>query len=344
MHDTAYQIGRRFIEAYCSLQHTQIVEIGSLNVNGSLHDFKPKNVKYLGVDFESGSGVDVVSIPGEPIPVDDKSADCVIASSVFEHDAAFWSTFLELCRITRHGGYIYINAPSNGTIHRYPEDCWRFYPDAGIALERWGRSKSFDIQLIESFTCDRQDDHWNDFVAIFRVGSGELRSVENTVFSNFKAKNVWWQGKFLAPDTSTEDMRIIEELKTNLRNLENANILSEIAFIKNKLLNIENGLMPKHIDLENQLYSSQKNIKEQSSQIKNLKLNVDETEALLKKRDQELFAANEYSNLLISKFDTERLDFEKKILDLTAQSKYSIDFEKMLNSEAQKKIDRKSVV
>ena len=28
----------------------------------------------------------------------------------------------------------YLNAPSNGEFHRYPVDCWRFYPDAGGAL------------------------------------------------------------------------------------------------------------------------------------------------------------------------------------------------------------------
>jgi len=35
------------------------------------------------------------------------------------------------------GGLACIIAPSRGPEHRYPLDCWRFYPDAFRALARW---------------------------------------------------------------------------------------------------------------------------------------------------------------------------------------------------------------
>lgn len=77
---------------------------------------------YCGVDLAPGKGVDLVVSPGSPLPLADACADAVLASSVFEHDPAFWDSFREMCRITRPGGFIYVNAPSNGHVHRYPRD------------------------------------------------------------------------------------------------------------------------------------------------------------------------------------------------------------------------------
>jgi hypothetical protein len=114
--------------------------------------------------------VDLVTTPGAPLPVEDASFDLVAASSVLEHDPVFWRTFVEMCRKTKPGGIIYINAPSNGAFHRYPEDHWRFYPDAGKALVRWAVSQGENVTLIESFVAPREADIWNDFVAVFRKG------------------------------------------------------------------------------------------------------------------------------------------------------------------------------
>ena len=125
---------------------------------------------YVGLDIAMGPGVDLVIEPEQPIPLQDEFADLVISSSQLEHDTFFWQTFLQLCRITKDGGYIYLNAPSNGNYHRYPQDVWRFYPDAGVALAKWARTNGFDVSLVESFIAHRKADIWNDFVAVFAKG------------------------------------------------------------------------------------------------------------------------------------------------------------------------------
>jgi len=43
--------------------------------------------------------------------------------ATFEHDVMFWESFLELVRVLRPGGLLYLNAPSNTAFHRYPLDC-----------------------------------------------------------------------------------------------------------------------------------------------------------------------------------------------------------------------------
>jgi SAM-dependent methyltransferase len=167
VHDTAYKIGKLFFDLYWRPEFNHIVEFGSCNVNGSLRDFRPPPAAYTGLDLADGPGVDIRVKPFEKLPLEDHSADIVLSTSAFEHDPCFWETFLELARIVKPGGFIYINAPSNGAFHRCPLDCWRFYPDAGEALASWACRKGQDIQLVESCVAERQNDIWNDFNAIF---------------------------------------------------------------------------------------------------------------------------------------------------------------------------------
>ena len=91
----------------------------------------------------------------------------IIASSVFEHDPAFWWTFVEMCRLAKPGGYVYVSAPSNGTFHQFPLDHWRFYPDCGLALQEWARREGQNVELVESFLAERDGDIWNDFCFLF---------------------------------------------------------------------------------------------------------------------------------------------------------------------------------
>ena len=125
MHDTALEIGRLFFNAYAK-PHCTIVELGSLDINGALRSVSPNTTRYIGLDVQRGPGVDVVIAAAMPLPVRTDAADIVVSSSTFEHDDFFWNTFLEMVRITRPGGAVYINSPSNGPYHRYPVDNWRF--------------------------------------------------------------------------------------------------------------------------------------------------------------------------------------------------------------------------
>src|SRR5258708_7201606 len=137
MHDTAFRIGTLAMNIYADVASSAILEIGAQSINGSLREIALPATKYVGVDIEEGDGVDVVVEPGRSLPLEDDTFDLVMASSVLEHDPCFWLTFLEMVRETKEGGFIYVNAPSNRAIHRYPADNWRFYPDSGRALAKW---------------------------------------------------------------------------------------------------------------------------------------------------------------------------------------------------------------
>lgn len=221
MHDTALEIGRLAIDIYGG-SAPKILEVGSMDVNGSLRQFAPEDSEYLGVDLEAGEGVDMIVEAGKPFPFADACFDFILASSVFEHDPAFWATFLDLARLLKVGGHLYINAPSNGVVHRYPEDHWRFYPDSGMALERWANSQDLPMRLIESFTAPRKKDHWNDFVAVFRRGEQEGELSGRLLHSSFEGTNVWTMGakQVLKPSAVTEDMQLLKAEREKAQGLE----------------------------------------------------------------------------------------------------------------------------
>jgi SAM-dependent methyltransferase len=171
MHPTALSWGERFFQTYDQPAAQTVIDVGAQDVNGSLKTVCPPKNRYIGVDFVKGKGVDVVLQDPYRLPFDDGHADVVISSSVFEHSEMFWLLFSEILRVLKPAGLFYLNVPSNGFFHRYPVDCWRFYPDSGRALVTWGKRCGFDPMLLESFVGDQggpgADGTWNDFVAVF---------------------------------------------------------------------------------------------------------------------------------------------------------------------------------
>jgi len=171
MHPTAMSNCKIFFDTYkgsfSSGQKIKVIEIGSQDVNGSLRSVAPADYEYVGVDFAPGKGVDVVLSDPYALPFDGESADIVVSSSCFEHSELFWLLFLEIMRILKPKGLFYLNAPANGVFHRWPVDCWRFYPDCGGALVTWAKRNSMNVALLESYTSMQVGDPWNDFVAVF---------------------------------------------------------------------------------------------------------------------------------------------------------------------------------
>ena len=117
-----------------------LLEIGGSNFNGSYRDvFSDPRVHYLAADLVLGEGVDIVLHDPYHIPAPDRGLDLVISGQTFEHCEFFWLTFQEMIRVVKEDGFVFLIAPSSGPIHRYPVDCYRFYPDSYAALAKYWR-------------------------------------------------------------------------------------------------------------------------------------------------------------------------------------------------------------
>lgn len=203
-------LGKKFFKKYLgNINNPAILDIGSLDVNGSLRTVAPKDCDYIGLDTSLGRGVDVVTSDPHHYEFLDNKFDAIVSTSCFEHDTMFWLTFLEMLRVIKYGGYIYINVPSNGGYHAYPVDCWRFYPDSGKALESWGRKNGFPVNLCESFTAYELNDTWNDYVMVFQKGEGNRPNNVDLISTTGGGENIRIKGKgeLLNPHVLPRDIR-----------------------------------------------------------------------------------------------------------------------------------------
>ena len=148
-----------------------MVELGSRNGNGACRDLLPAGTRWIGVDLESGPGVDLVLEDGYRLPLDAASCDLVISGQMLGHCGQFWRVFQEIERILRPGGKAFLVAPSVGPAHRDPVDCDRFYPDSFQAL-----ADGSTLRLVHAWTDERGP--WCDLVGVFQKG-GSLGRVEH---------------------------------------------------------------------------------------------------------------------------------------------------------------------
>lgn len=118
--DFFIRLGKQFPQAF---RACRVLEIGSLNVNGTVRDFF-RDCDYTGVDIVAGPGVDVVG-RGEKLDYADGSFDVVVSAECFEHNAEWAATFRNIWRMSRK--YVFLTCastgrPEHGTHDSRPED------------------------------------------------------------------------------------------------------------------------------------------------------------------------------------------------------------------------------
>jgi FkbM family methyltransferase len=207
VHHSAFEHIRRCVRTYLNPgQKYQVVDFGSRiskaghpNHRNALSGFE---IEYTGVDVRAGDNVDVVMEQPYVIPLPDQSADVVLSGQVFEHVPFFWVAFLEMARVLRPGGFIFLTAPSRGHIHSHPYDGWRFYPDAYRALAAFANLRlvyvhtDFPAQLPTTNRFDYANipagTYWGDTVGVFKKTEEYSQEALNQV----REPLVAWANKF----------------------------------------------------------------------------------------------------------------------------------------------------
>jgi SAM-dependent methyltransferase len=187
MHLTAEQNAKRFFNTYVNKknENIKILEIGSYIGGFSIRSLANEKTEYIGVDLTKGPGVDIVLEDQYVLPFEDNVFDFVISSSCFEHSEFFWLNFLEIMRVLKSDGLFYLNAPSGGMFHRYPVDCWRFFPDSGQALSNWGKRNNINCDVVEQYTSDKETDIWSDYVCIFIKDITKIDNFNERIIDSF---------------------------------------------------------------------------------------------------------------------------------------------------------------
>lgn len=122
------------IDAVAGMDAPTVVELGARNVTGiKRRDLFPSAGHYIGCDVHPGDGVDlVVDVHGLSGKFAPNSVDAIYSVSVFEHLVYPWRVVLEINRVLKPGGLVFVSTHPAWPAHELPWDFWRF-PEAGLA-------------------------------------------------------------------------------------------------------------------------------------------------------------------------------------------------------------------
>lgn len=170
------------IERYLTTDdHYQVLDFGSYINVGQVASHRSLFADYdcdiVGADIQAGRNVEVLMVQPYRIPLPSDSQDVVLSGQVFEHIPFPWASILEIARVLKPNGYLFLTAPSRGHVHS-TYDCWRYYPDSMRAL-----AAHAELRLLEAFTdfpprtatkrhdysaIDTKRHYWGDTTGVFQ--------------------------------------------------------------------------------------------------------------------------------------------------------------------------------
>jgi len=138
----------------------KVLDVGSLDINGSAKEVYTEFESYTGIDMRPGKGVDIV-INGHDLvsKFGENSFDTVVCMNTMEHDDKFWLTQGAINKVLKKGGFYVFSAPGfKFPFHPHPRDYWRMSPQAVrefifqgyeiLDLQEYLKHKGMDIALI----------------------------------------------------------------------------------------------------------------------------------------------------------------------------------------------------
>lgn len=138
MHSTVMTFAATQIAAL-GLAHPDhsVLEVGALDINGSVRPLFDGVAEYVGTDMREGPGVDVV-VDGAELAkrFRNRKFDVIVSTELLEHDARFWATLDNIRRLLKPGGHLLLSArgaTADGHAmfeHSFPYDYWRFMPQS----------------------------------------------------------------------------------------------------------------------------------------------------------------------------------------------------------------------
>jgi SAM-dependent methyltransferase len=177
MHPNSINHMRALVLRYLDREAPLVIgDVGSYDFTGSYRSlFDGPKWSYQGIDLTAGPNVDVVLESPYQFPFGDAHFDVLVSGQAFEHVKFFWLTWMEMVRTLKPGGFIFLIAPSRGPEHRYPVDCWRFYPDGFRALAEFGGIDCLEAHSDWAAYPGARGRVWGDTVGAFAKAPYALR-------------------------------------------------------------------------------------------------------------------------------------------------------------------------
>ena len=191
----------------------KVLEIGSLDINGSIRKFFDQ-CEYIGIDVAEGNGVDVVC-QGQNYDDPDNSFDHVISCETMEHNPYWKETFTNMVRLCRPGGLVTMACATSGR------------GEHGTS-----RTSSLDSPLTVKMGWEYyQNLTKKDFTRHFNFSSNFSRF---RFWENWDSYDLYFAGIKRSPECTSETARQWEQLETSVYNVTshyNASLRSKLRKI-----------------------------------------------------------------------------------------------------------------
>ena len=205
MHQSAHDHMKRLVAEYLQPGvHYRVVDLGSRASGRQTMThrdlFREHSCTIVGIDVTPGRNVDLLMKKPYRIPMKSNSADVVISGQAFEHIPFFWASVLEIARVLKPNGLVFLTAPSRGHVHT-SIDCWRFYPDGMRAMASFAgltvREAHTDFPPViegrrhDYGAIDTTYHYWGDTVGVFQKHASYPRFPLALV----RSVVVWWANR-----------------------------------------------------------------------------------------------------------------------------------------------------
>lgn len=144
----------------------EILEIGSRNVTGTVFRDFFSCAHYVGFDYYPGENVDVVGDAHELSKYFNQRFDLIFCSAVFEHLAMPWKVSLEIIKLLKKGGHVFIETHYSYSSHERP---WHFFQYSENALDVLF-PKKFGMQCIKKGCSNLIEGRFTEYASEYLVG------------------------------------------------------------------------------------------------------------------------------------------------------------------------------
>lgn len=173
--NVARNLGNYFIEK-------KVLEVGSLNINGSVRQFFA-GCDYVGLDLAEGKDVDVIC-KGEDFGAPASSFDTVISSEMFEHNKNYVKCWLNMIRMMKEDGLMVFTCATtgrrqHGTVKYQPEFSPLTVADGGDYYKNLVENDFTSVLTMSAFFSVFAFFEDRTFQDIYFVGLGAQASEEN---------------------------------------------------------------------------------------------------------------------------------------------------------------------
>ncbi len=191
-----------------------IYEFGSLQVFGQegFSDLRPffSDKRYIGADFQKGPGVDaILNLHDINLPLE--SVGTILIIDTLEHVEYPWKAIEECDRILKPNGILIMTSVMNFKIHSYPNDYWRFTPEAFKSLLKTFPKSFVDFLGEESFPHTI-------------LGIGFKSSISENLFGILREKLLDWK----------KDINKKKKIQEELLEVKNELLKIKVQFLKFK--------------------------------------------------------------------------------------------------------------